>query len=75
MGGEPLFDRFLDSSKSKINGSRSLTKEAKKFLFSSIDLLKEEKVTLKRIHNSLFYMSGKYNYISNRITRIHYVSF
>lgn len=39
-----------------------------------VDFLIEEKPSLKRVHNSLFYVDGKYYNISNRMVGIHYVS-
>ncbi|XP_023015884.2 peroxisome biogenesis factor 10 [Leptinotarsa decemlineata] len=73
VGGEPLLERLLNYSRNKINNSVSMTDKAKSVFLSCIDIFKEEKSTIKRIHTSLFYMDGKYYNISNRLTGIHYV--
>ncbi|KAG5897202.1 hypothetical protein JTB14_022555 [Gonioctena quinquepunctata] len=73
VGGEPLLERLLNYSKSKINSSSSLRSEAKSFLLRCIDVFKDEKSTIKRIHTSLFYMDGKYYNVSSRLMGIRYV--
>lgn len=73
VGGEPLLDRLLSSTKVKITKSTTLTKEAKSALLKCIDFLIEEKPSLKRLHNSLFYIDGRFYNISNRMVGIHYV--
>ncbi|CAG9823728.1 unnamed protein product [Phaedon cochleariae] len=73
VGGEPLLDRLLNYSKIHINGSSSLTMKAKSLFISCIDVFKDEKPNLKRIHTALFYMDGRYYNISNRLAGIRYV--
>ncbi|XP_050499884.1 peroxisome biogenesis factor 10-like [Diabrotica virgifera virgifera] len=73
VGGEPMFDRILNYSKKKILASQDLRSDVKSLLLKCIAILKEEKSTLKRIHNALFYMDGRYYNISNRVTGIQYV--
>ncbi|CAG9858935.1 unnamed protein product [Phyllotreta striolata] len=72
VGGEPMLDRFLNYSRKAVSSSQ-LQNNAKSFLLKCIEILKEEKTTVKRIHNALFYINGKYYNISNRITGIQYV--
>lgn len=74
VGGEPLLDRLLSSTKVKITNSSILTEEAKSMLSKCVEFLIEEKPSLKRLHNSLFYIDGKFYNISNRMVGIHYVS-
>ncbi|KAJ8921942.1 hypothetical protein NQ315_008576 [Exocentrus adspersus] len=73
IGGEPLLDRLLSSSKDKISKSTSLRQDAKSFLLKSIDFIRDQKPTISRIHHSIFYTNGKYYNISNRLTGIKYV--
>lgn len=74
IGGEPLLDRFLSSAKTRLVRSSTLTIEAKSFLSKCVEFLINEKHSLKRIHNSLFYIDGKFYNVSNRISGIQYVS-
>lgn len=75
VGGEPLLDRFLSFAKVKLAKSTALTKDSKSTLFKCVEFLIEEKPTLKRLHNSLFYTDGRFYNISNRMIGIHYVCF
>lgn len=74
VGGEPLLDRFLSSAKLRLAKSQSLTTNAKSSMTKCVEFLMEEKPTLKRLHNSLFYIDGRFYNISNRMVGIHYVS-
>lgn len=74
IGGEPLLDRALTHTENKVKYSASLTQQAKDTLLKCIQGFKEHKWVLKRIHQSLFYINGKYYNISNRFTGIKYVS-
>ncbi|XP_018578337.1 peroxisome biogenesis factor 10-like, partial [Anoplophora glabripennis] len=73
IGGEPLLERLLSSSKNKISKSTALREEAKSFLLRCIDFIKERKSTVARIHQSIFYTNGKYYNLSNRLMGIRYV--
>ncbi|CAH1958800.1 unnamed protein product [Acanthoscelides obtectus] len=73
VGGDPLVERLLSHSKQKIKNSTTITKDAKEFLIVCLDFFKKEKVTLRSIHNSLFYMDGAFYNISNRLTGLRYV--
>jgi len=73
IGGEPLLDRLLKSVHNKIKNSSTLTQHAKDVLLRCIQCFTDHNVFLKRIHQSLFYINGKYYYISNRLTDIQYV--
>ncbi|CAH1958798.1 unnamed protein product [Acanthoscelides obtectus] len=72
VGGDPLVERLLSHSKQKIKNSTTITKDAKEFLIVCLDFFKKEKVTLRSIHNSLFYMDGAFYNISNRLTGLRY---
>ncbi|XP_056633289.1 peroxisome biogenesis factor 10-like [Diorhabda sublineata] len=72
VGGEPMMDRFLTYSRKKICACQGLRTDIKSLLLKCIQLLKEEKITIKRIHNALFYIDGRYYNVSNRITGIQY---
>lgn len=74
IGGEPLFDRVLIAAEKQINRSISLTSNAKEVLLKLVRTFKNQKLFLRRIHHSLFYITGNYYNISNRFTGIRYVS-
>nr|CAI5826077.1 unnamed protein product [Callosobruchus analis] len=73
VGGDELVERLLNHSKQQIKNSKTLTIDTKEFLIVCLDFLKQEKVTLRSIHNSLFYMDGAFYNISNRLTGLRYV--
>lgn len=57
----------------KVSKSEHLTSNAKNCFLNTIDVLNEQKPTLKRIHHAIFYTNGKYYNIANRMTNIRYV--
>ncbi|KAK5650709.1 hypothetical protein RI129_001738 [Pyrocoelia pectoralis] len=73
VGGEPLYDRFLEKLKRSIKNSKSLTHNARIKLINLINYLKENKVVLLRLHYSIFYIYGKYYNVSNRMLGIKYI--
>lgn len=74
IGGDPVLDRLLLLAKRKLEKSKTLTHEANSILSKCLEFLIEEKLTLNRIHNSIFYIDGKFYNISNRMVGVHYVS-
>ncbi|KAB0802778.1 hypothetical protein PPYR_04964 [Photinus pyralis] len=73
IGGESLYNRFLDKLKTNINNSETLTNHARLKLIRVITFFKENKLLLLRLHYSLFYIYGKYYNLSNRIWGIKYI--
>lgn len=73
IGGEPMFDRLLKSTEATIQNSATLTQQAKDALLTFIQCFRNQKVNLRRIHQSIFYIGGKYYNLANRFTGIRYV--
>lgn len=73
VGGEPLYDRFLEKLTRSIKNSKSLTHNARIKLINLVNYLKENKVILLRLHYSIFYIYGKYYNVSNRMLGIKYI--
>lgn len=75
VGGEPLLERLILKLKSDITNSTSLTHQAQAVFLGILNFLSSNKSNLKRIHQALFYINGRYYNVSNRITGIRYVCF
>ncbi|XP_019874179.1 peroxisome biogenesis factor 10 [Aethina tumida] len=72
VGGEPLLERLILKLKSDITNSTSLTHQAQAVFLGILNFLSSNKSNLKRIHQALFYINGRYYNVSNRITGIRY---
>lgn len=72
--GDDVYDKVIVNFKKRISQSIVLTAEAKNALLYIINFLSRNKNTFKALHRSIFYITGTYYCLSNRTTRIKYVS-
>lgn len=74
IGGDELYNKALRHFENKLKENKSLTPEARVTLIRSVQFLIHNKELLLRINQTLFYLNGEYYHISNRLTKIQYVS-
>lgn len=74
IGGDELYNKALRHFEKKLKQNKVLEPEARDSLIRSVQFLINNKELLVRINQTLFYLNGDYYHISNRLTKIQYVS-
>lgn len=73
IGGQAAFDITLQILRKKVAISADLTESAKINIIRQIDFIKDNKHIFMRMHHSIFYINGRYQNISNRLTGLRHV--